>query len=138
MSIINLDGFLHNFIMVKCKMGPLGLSKKSDSGHQPALAASSWPWIFVCVCHNRYKLCVPPYFIFFCPRFFADYQFVEMRSFFNSPNDIRIPFYPTTKENRNPRALAMSINVESCMSVCPCSRDEIYSRFLPIRSPSCC
>ena len=47
-------------------------------------------------------------------------------------------YYPTTKENRNPSALAISINVLSCMSVCPCSSDEMYSRFLPIRSPNCC
>ena len=46
--------------------------------------------------------------------------------------------YPTTKENRNPKALAMSMNVESCMSVCPCSSEDMYSRFLPIRSPNCC
>ena len=28
--------------------------------------------------------------------------------------------YPTTNENLSPRALAISMNVESCMSVCPC------------------
>ena len=46
--------------------------------------------------------------------------------------------YPTTNENLSPRAFAMSIKVESCMSVCPCSSAEMYSRFLPMRSPNCC
>lgn len=49
-----------------------------------------------------------------------------------------LQIYPTTKENLNPSALAISIKVLSCISVCPCSNDEIYSRFLPMRSPNCC
>ena len=45
---------------------------------------------------------------------------------------------PTTNENLMPKAFEMSMNVESCMSVWPCSSDDMYSRFLPMRSPSCC
>ena len=45
---------------------------------------------------------------------------------------------PTTNENLSPNAFAISMNVESCMSVCPCSSEEMYSRFLPMRSPNCC
>lgn len=44
--------------------------------------------------------------------------------------------YPTTNEKFNPKAFAIRKNVESCISVCPFSSDDTYSRFLPIFSAS--